>query len=148
MKKYLFVFTHFVAALGLTSCSSDDDNEELAGIWSVIGYGSDEQFVNIDEDLLNSMKCRISIHDNGRFAYHIRNTFYGNYRYSSKSGAFAMSDMEATMIYVMNKDLNHLEDLVHKYNRARVSGDLLKLYYSDTEYVLFKRGGVGIADFD
>ena len=50
MKKNLFVFTLFVAAFGLTSCSSDDDfsyvgefseaniKEDLVGTWHVVKY--------------------------------------------------------------------------------------------------------------
>ena len=35
MKKYLFVFALFVAAFGPTSCSSDDDNEEVKPSFTV-----------------------------------------------------------------------------------------------------------------
>ena len=58
MKKYLFAMALFVAAFSLTSCSSDDDNNEnvdpqedsiIIGVWHVQGFGSEVNFHSFEE---------------------------------------------------------------------------------------------------
>jgi hypothetical protein len=157
MKKNLFIpLTLLIVALAfpLHSCSSDDDGDintpttragaiTLVGTWSMIGYGSDEEFNSIDK-LVASFPSVDDLYvlfkEDGEFYCWFWNQLAGNYDYSA-DGKFSILKCGTSKLLIVNDEVIFIEDLFYhkKLNRAEILDGNLKLYYSDTEYLLFKK---------
>lgn len=149
MKKYLFVFTLFVAALGLTGCSSDSnvsisdidvENEDgITGFWKLVGYSSDGNFVNLQG---YESRSYIILNKKGHIEADLSHFFVGKYEYDEQ-GRFTIleSQLSGDGSNSSNSDIIFIEEQIFpsKTLSYKVDKESLKLFYSSTDYILFKR---------
>ncbi len=136
-----------VMAFSLLSCSSSDDNDDLvspisrsgnvsiSGTWMLSGYISDGVYKD-----MKPFAGFITLEENGHFLCKIGNELQGSYEYVSSNGNFSIKGCGSTKVLFDNEDVSFVESLIFhkKIISAECTGDGLKLFYSDKDYILFK----------
>ena len=154
--KLLWMCAALLLAIGLGSCSSDDDSwgsrdqyqpnqARLCRTWQLIGYGSEENFHMIDEEYRQlsdvfGYRFYLVFNSDGTFTGRESvNTIFGEY--TCTGSQINIGDLETTYIYdAKGYDesmafLNHLRSAKSYGIRDYVQ---LRIYYSDTEFLYFR----------
>ena len=136
-----------VMAFSLLSCSSSNDNDDfgssvsrsgnvsISGTWKLLGYISDGVYKDMKQ-----YDGFITLEENGHFFCKIGNELQGSYEYVSSNGNFSITECGTTKVLYDNEDVSFLESLIYhkKIVSAEFTGDSLKLFYSEKDYVVFE----------
>ena len=133
-------------SLGLFSaCSSDEDvqSEEstaqaLYGKWLVLGYGSDDNFTAKENNWTNDYF--LILKEDGSLEGWIGNDLIGAYTFK-ENGEFTVTWCGGSKSLPTNPHIVFMEDQLRcrKIKSYKLSNDELKLFYSSSEYLLFRK---------
>ena len=145
MKK-VFVMMGMLLSLGLFSaCSSDEDvqSEEstaqaLYGKWQVLGYGSDDNFTAKENNWTEH--CFLILKEDGSLEGWIDNDFVGSYTYK-ENGEFSVTNCRGSKVLSTNLHIVFMEEQVcnRKIKAYKLLDNELRLFYSESEYLLFRK---------
>ena len=145
MRKSIFLSMFAALLLGLCSCSDDyvgDDKDyfsnpqELCQTWQLVGYGSDEDFHMIAEDLRRSFV--LVFKDDGTFYGRDAVNSYGG-TYTSKNNKITIKATYITFINDRSEESLAFHSRLHAANKYGIKdGNKLRLYYSDKEFLAFE----------
>ena len=136
MKKngLLWLCAVLVMVAGMSSCSSDDVNNDLWGTWSVVGYGNDQDF-HTGDNIVNT--TRLTFHQGGTFDGYIwPNEVNGTY--DRKEDLFSFTRILSTQLGGQDFDRRLIENHIRETKSYKIlSGSELRLYYDAENYVKF-----------
>jgi len=150
MKSILFIVFSIVILLG---CNKDNDRTAienlLIGEWKLVSFVNELDGTSINEDDVEN-SGPITIHFKEDFSYTGntgRNEFFGDYTLNNSETVLILLSYYRTEIgesdwgnlFVENLHLNYNPQTQHIESDFEVSTDILKIYYSDSEFMKFKR---------
>ena len=151
MRNILFIVFSIVILLG---CNKDDDRTAienlLIGEWKLVSFVNELDGTTVNEnDVENSGP--ITIHFKEDFSYTGntgRNEFFGDYTLNSSEKTVLIflssfiseaGETEWGLMYIDSLRLNYNPQTQHIEINFEVSNNTLKIYYSDNEFMKFKR---------
>jgi len=147
-KAYIFIMMLIaITVLSILSCNSDSDNDfksevnnttALFGKWLLLGYGSDDNFIGKESNWTDH--CFLVLKEDGKFEGKIGNEFIGTYTFKT-NGEFDVTDCRGTCILFVNPHIVFMEEQVCdlKIKSYKLLDDELKLFYSSSEYLKFRK---------
>ena len=147
MKRKIFLVLGLMTLLTVDftviSCGNNDDevvtrqaNSEIYGRWMLEGYVDNGIIVILDS--CGTKNYYLSLDEDGSFNGKICNWFQGEYTFN-KNGEFRIIDCVETQIWSSDSNLMFMEDQIINIRSYRLENNVLKLYYSDNDYLRFSR---------
>lgn len=146
MKKVLiFVMLLLTAAtaLSIQSCNSDDVQSKgsctpLYGKWLLLGYGSDKNYIGKENNWTEY--CFLILQENGSLEGNIGNDFVGMFSFTV-NGEFAINNCRGSLNLSTNPHIVFIENQICgcKIKSYKLSKNELKLFYSSSEYLMFRK---------
>ncbi len=143
MKTKLIVFTTITLLLliGGTGCekeNADNDIKSILGTWKLDGFGNtkDNSVKNADPE--NCEDCFVVTFNADRTftGKSVINTFVVNYHLSGSNLSFP-NGINITKVDEITGDGTRFTEALRNVHRYSIEKSRLKLFYSDTEYLLF-----------
>lgn len=135
----------------LIGCNSDDDNQnnDLVGNWKLEAFVNEADGTRIvPSDFENSKDINIDFKENNKFdIYTVRNEFFGDYLLNESNNLLILKNFFGTQVgetdwgyfFLDNLALNYNHSTKNWDNKYELSNTILKIYYSESEYMEFKR---------
>ena len=150
MKKILYIVFSIVILL---SCNKDDERSQIENLlldeWILVSFVNELDGTTVNEDDVEN-SGPITIHFKEDFSY-TGNTgrigFFGTFILNNSETVLILLSYYLTEIgesdwgwlFIENLHLNYNPQTQHIESDFEVSTDILKIYYSDSEFMKFKR---------
>ncbi|MCK0203617.1 hypothetical protein MWN41_11385 [Ornithobacterium rhinotracheale] len=141
MKTKILFFSLIIGLFALTTaCNNDDDpkpSTELIGQWKCLGFGNTNgEFRKISPNEEDCEKCyTIDFRDN--YEFFVKSAQFISGIYSTEKKFLKLEKLNLTEI-LLEGDALLFSDNLQKVSRYKIQNSKLYLFYSDTEYLLFK----------
>jgi hypothetical protein len=148
MKKALFYLIIFASMVGCSSEKDNNQNSELVGNWKLESFVNEENGTIVTaSDFENSNEINIEFKENNKFeGYTGINDFLGDYSLKSKEmlvftefDRTLVLDVEWGKLFFDKTRLNYNESTGNYENTINLSDTILKIYYSENEYMEFEK---------
>ncbi len=148
MKKAILFLIIFASLLGCSSEKDDTQNNKLFGNWKLEAFVNEtNETILTADDFENSNEINIDFKENNKFeGYTGINDFLGNYFMKTKE---LLIFNDVNLSFVSENDWGNLffDSLYLNYNvttsnyenNIKLSDNILKLYYSENEYMRFEK---------
>ncbi|MRI62766.1 hypothetical protein EDM00_01955 [Ornithobacterium rhinotracheale] len=141
MKTKILFFSLIIGLFALTTaCNNDDDPKpptELIGKWKCLGFGNTNgEFREILPNEEDCEKCyTIDFRDN--YEFFVKSAQFISGIYSTEKNFLKLEKLNLTEILLEGEALLFSDNL-QKVSHYKIQDSKLYLFYSDTEYLLFK----------
>ena len=140
-KTFLFSVIALFLLIGGMGCEKEKEeygSTELYGTWKLAGFGNTADHTLREAEPKECEKCyTITFLSDGTITGHTSTNEIGG-EYQIKGESLHFLKIGGTKINELFDGRNYVEAL-YKVHRFEIASKQLKLYYSDTDYLLFKK---------